>query len=187
MTTASREADWMMWMRAALAGDDGAYRKFLHAIAPYIRAMARSRCRRFGVLESEAEDIVQEVLLTIHLKRGTWDRSRAIGPWVSAITRNKIIDAFRRQSRRIDVPLEGVVDSLKAEDELPVISPHDIDLLLGKLTHQQQEIVRSISIKGTSIRETAERLKVTEVAVRVSLHRALKNLSALYRSSGDEN
>jgi RNA polymerase sigma factor (sigma-70 family) len=167
MTTTSREADWMMWMRAALAGDDGAYRKFLHAIVPYIRAMARSRCRWSGVLESEAEDIVQEVLLTIHLKRGTWDRSREISPWVSAITRNKIIDAFRRRGRRIDVPLEEVVDNLKAEDELPDIFPHDIELLLGKLTHQQQEIVRSISIRGTSIRETAERLKMTEGAVRV--------------------
>jgi RNA polymerase sigma factor (sigma-70 family) len=187
MTTTSREADWTMWMRAALAGDDGAYRKFLHAVAPYIRAMARSQCRKFGVLESEAEDIMQEVLLTIHLKRGTWDRSRAIGPWVNAITRNKIIDAFRRRGRRIDVPLEEVVDSLKAEEERPDIFPRDIDLLLRKLTHQQREMVRSISIRGTSIRETAQRLKMTEVAVRVSLHRALKNLGALYRSSGGEN
>ena len=73
MTRTSREADWTTWMRAALAGDTGAYRKFLHAVAPYIRAVARSRCRRLGVLESEAEDIVQEVLLTIHLKQGTWD------------------------------------------------------------------------------------------------------------------
>ena len=109
MTRTSREADWTTWMRAALAGDTGAYRKFLHAVAPYIRAVARSRCRRLGVLESEAEDIVQEVLLTIHLKQGTWDRSKQIGPWVSAITRNKIIDVFRRRGRRIDVPLEDVI------------------------------------------------------------------------------
>ena len=187
MTRTSREADWTTWMRAALAGDTGAYRKFLHAVAPYIRAVARSRCRRLGVLESEAEDIVQEVLLTIHLKQGTWDRSKQIGPWVSAITRNKIIDVFRRRGRRIDVPLEDVIDILQAEDQLPEILTREIDFLLGQLTCRQQEIVRSISVNGTSIRETAERLKMTEVAVRVSLHRALKTLSALYRSGAGEN
>ena len=170
-------------MRAALAGDTGAYRKFLHSVAPYIRAVARSRGRRLGMPESEAEDIVQEVLLTIHLKQTTWDRSRKIGPWVSAITQNKIIDAFRRRGRRIDVPIEDVLDTLQAEDESPDIPARDLDGLLGKLTSQQQEIVRSISIKGASIRETAARLKMTEGAVRVSLHRALKTLGALYRSA----
>ena len=187
MTRTSREADWTTWMRAALAGDTGAYRKFLHAVAPYIRAVARSRCRRLGVLESEAEDIVQEVLLTIHLKQGTWDRSKQIGPWVSAITRNKIIDVFRRRGRRIDVSLEDVIDILQAEDQLPEILTREIDFLLGQLTCRQQEIVRSISLSGASIRETAERLKMTEVAVRVSLHRALKTLGALYRSGAGEN
>jgi len=153
MTTTSREANWTKWMRAAVAGDSGAYRQFLHAVAPYIRAIARSRCRRLGILESEAEDIVQEVLLTIHLKQGTWDHSREIGPWITAIE----------------------------------LRPRDIDALVGKLTCHQQEIVRSISIGAASIRETAERLEMTEVAVRVSLHRALKALGALYRRSAGED
>jgi DNA-directed RNA polymerase specialized sigma24 family protein len=55
------------------------------------------------------------------------------------------------------------------------------------LTCQQQEIVRSISLGGASIRETAERLNMKEIAVRVSLHRALKALGALYRSSTGED
>jgi RNA polymerase sigma factor (sigma-70 family) len=187
MTTTSREASWTMWMRAAVAGDGGAYRKLLHAVAPYIRAIARSRCRRLGILESEAEDIVQEVLLTIHLKQGTWDRSKEIGPWLTAITRNKIIDVFRRRGRRIEVPIEDMMDSLQAEEGPSEISPREIDALLGKLTCQQREVVRSISIEGASTRETADRLNMTEVAVRVSLHRALKALGELYRSStGDD-
>lgn len=174
-------------MRAAVAGDKGAYRKFLHAVAPYIRAIARSRCRRLGILESEAEDIVQEVLLTIHLKQGTWDPSREIGPWLTAITRNKIIDAFRRRGRRTEVPIDDFMDSLQAEEPRPEIHTRDIEALVGQLTYQQQEIVRSISLGGASIQETAERLEMTEVAVRVSLHRALKALGALYRSSTGED
>jgi DNA-directed RNA polymerase specialized sigma24 family protein len=167
MTTSSRENDWAVWMRAAMIGDAGAYRRLLASLAPHIRAVARSQCRGLGGIEGEVEDIVQEVLLTIHLKRGTWDQSRPIGPWVAAIARNRLIDVLRR-GPRVTVPIEDVVDSLQAED----------------LTPQQREIVRSISLNGSSIRETADRLHMTEGAVRVTLHRALKALAILYRSSG---
>jgi RNA polymerase sigma-70 factor (ECF subfamily) len=169
-----------------MTGDAGAYRKLLVSLAPHMRAVAHSRCRRLGAPESEVEDIVQEVLLTIHLKRGTWDQSRPIGPWVAAIVRNKLIDVLRRKLH-ITVPIENFVDSLQAEDLAPELSTRDIDTLLGHLKPQQSEIVRSISLKGSSIRETADRLQMTEGAVRVTLHRALKALAVVYRSGGGED
>ncbi|HLH94560.1 MAG TPA: sigma-70 family RNA polymerase sigma factor [Xanthobacteraceae bacterium] len=187
MTTSSQENDWAAWMRAAMTGDAGAYQQFLVSLAPHIRAVARSRCRSLGAPDGEVEDIVQEVLLTIHLKRGTWDQSRPIGPWVAAIARNKLIDVLRRGGRRISVPIDDVVDSLQAEDHAPELSTRDIDTLLEQLKPQQREVVRSISLNGSSIRETAGRLKMTEGAVRVTLHRALKALAVLYRSSARED
>jgi RNA polymerase sigma-70 factor (ECF subfamily) len=187
MTTSSREKDWAAWMRAAMAGDADAYRKFLLSVAPHIRAVARSHGRSLGLLEGEAEDIVQEVLLAIHLKQGTWDQSRPIGPWVAAITRNKLIDVLRRRGRHICVPIEDVIDSLQTEDQPPELQVRDIDNLLGRLKTRQREIVRAISIDGHSIRETADRLKMTEGAVRVALHRALKALGDLYRSGARED
>jgi RNA polymerase sigma-70 factor (ECF subfamily) len=186
MTTSSQENDWAVWMRAAMTGDSDAYRQLLASVAPHVRAVARSRCRRLGA-ESEAEDVVQEVLLTIHLKRGTWDQSRPIGPWVAAITRNKLIDVLRRRGRRVSVPIEEVMDSLQAEDQTPELSAHELDTLLGHLKVQQREIVKSISLNGNSIRETADRLQMSEGAIRVALHRALKALGALYRSSVRED
>jgi RNA polymerase sigma factor (sigma-70 family) len=187
MTRSAQENNWAAWMRAAMAGNSDAYRQFLVSVAPHIRAVARSRCRSLGAPEGEAEDVVQEVLLTIHLKRGTWDQSRPIGPWVAAITRNKLIDVLRRRGRHISVPIEDVIDSLETEDQTPDPTTRDIDTLLGQLKTQQREIVRSISLNGASIRETAERLRMTEGAVRVALHRALKALGALYRSSVRED
>src|SRR3974377_1355157 len=118
MTTSSQENDWAVWMRAAMTGDAGAYRQLLASLAPHIRAVARSRSRSLGAPEGEVEDVVQEVLLAIHLKRGTWDQSRPIGPWVAAIARNKLIDILRRR-RHIAVPIEDLVDSLRAEDPPP--------------------------------------------------------------------
>jgi RNA polymerase sigma factor (sigma-70 family) len=179
----AREADWTAWMRAAVSGDTDAYRRFLVAVTPYLRAMARRRCRMAGLSEGDAEDIVQEVLLAVHLKRGTWDPSRPIGPWITAIVRNKLIDALRRRIRHVTVPIDDVIDTLGAEDggDNEGASPGEIDGLLRQLKVRQREIVKSISINGSSVRETADRLQMTEGAVRVALHRALKTLAALYR------
>ncbi|MGE0800301.1 MAG: sigma-70 family RNA polymerase sigma factor [Lautropia sp.] len=187
MSAPSRENDWAAWLLAAMAGDADAYRRFLVSVTPHVRAVARSRCRRLGAPDGEAEDIVQEVLLAIHLKRGTWDPSRPVGPWVAAIARNKLIDVLRRRGRHVDVPIEDVMGSLQAEDRTDDLAARDIGVLLAQLKTRQREIVRSISLDGASVRETAARLRMTEGAVRVALHRALKTLGALYRSSARED
>jgi RNA polymerase sigma-70 factor (ECF subfamily) len=170
-------------MRAALAGDGKAYRSFLTTVVPYMRSVARGRCGSMGIGEADAEDIVQEALLAIHLKRGTWDSSRPIGPWIAVIVRNKLIDAFRRHGRRIVVPIEEVMETLGVEvRQEPHLTSDEMEGLFARLRTKQREIVRSISIEGISIRETALRLDMSEGAVRVALHRALQALAALYRS-----
>lgn len=137
-----------------------------------------------GADKSLAEDIVQEVLLSVHLKRGSWDPSRPIGPWLAAITRNRLIDALRRKGRRVDIPIEDVAETLAALDGADTEQDlGDASRLLDRLKDPQRDIVRSISLEGREVRETAARLNMTEGAVRVALHRALKTLAALYRST----
>ena len=155
MKQSAREEEWAAWLRLAMKGDAQAYNRFLVAVTPHLRSMARRRCDQYGAPASEAEDVVQEVLLAIHLTRGTWDPARPLGPWLTTIVRNKLVDSLRRRGRHGNVPLDDVADFLEAGDE----------------THE-----------AAGIRETAVRLKMTEVAVRVALHRALKSLAALYRS-----
>ncbi|WP_426443104.1 sigma-70 family RNA polymerase sigma factor [Bradyrhizobium genosp. P] len=182
MESNSREYRWATWMRAAINGDVAAYRLFLESVTPFLRTIATRRCMQFGLAWSEAEDIVQEALLAIHLKRGTWDRSGPIGPWISAVVRNKVIDAFRRRGRRIDIPIENVIDTLEVQNVVSPLGAQNLDRLLSGLKERPRRIVTSISVEGASIRETAERLQMTEVAVRVALHRALKSLAALYQA-----
>jgi RNA polymerase sigma-70 factor (ECF subfamily) len=187
MKYSAREEEWAAWMRAAVAGDAQAYHRFLSTVTPHLRAMARRRCDQFGAPASEAEDVVQDVLLAIHLKRGTWDASRPIGPWISTIVRNKMIDSLRRRGRHVSVPIDDVIDILEAEEQTDGLDRLDVDRMLAQLRDPQRTIVRSISVEGTSVRETADRLRMTEGAVRVALHRALKALAALYRSDSSEN
>jgi RNA polymerase sigma-70 factor (ECF subfamily) len=183
----AREEEWASWMRSAMAGDGQAYNRFLSAVTPHLRAMARRRCDQFGAPRGEAEDIVQEVLLAVHLKRGTWDPGRPIGPWLSTIVRNKLIDSLRRRGRHVNVPIEDVMATLEAEDRTDASDRLDAEHMLQKLRDPQRDIVRSISIQGAGVRETAERLRMSEGAVRVALHRALKSLAALYRSETSED
>lgn len=182
MAKADREEEWATLLRAALGGDEQSYRRFLLSVTPYLRAMAARRCAQYSVPPSESEDVLQEVLIAIHLKRSTWDSARPIGPWLSIIVRNKLIDILRRRGRRVDVPIEDVLETLAAEEEPDGLEARDVERMIARLKPPQDDIVRSISVNGASIRETAERLKMTEVAVRVALHRALKTLASLYRS-----
>ena len=70
MKQSTREEEWAAWLRLAIKGDAQAYNRFLVAVTPQLRRMARRRCDQFGAPASEAEDVVQEVLLAIHLKIG---------------------------------------------------------------------------------------------------------------------
>ncbi|MGV3550310.1 sigma-70 family RNA polymerase sigma factor [Rhizobium sp.] len=183
MAKADREEEWAGLLRAALGGDEQAYRRFLVTVTPHLRAMAARRCAQYGVSPAEAEDVLQEVLLAVHLKRSTWDMTRPIGPWLSIIVRNKLIDILRRRGRHADVPIENVMETLAADEGPSSLDVMDAERLITRLRPPQDDIVRSISLGGASIRDTAERLKMTEVAVRVALHRALKTLARLYRSA----
>jgi RNA polymerase sigma-70 factor (ECF subfamily) len=174
------EEEWAVLMRAGMAGDETAYRTFLKAITPSIRLSARRNLARYGLDVADGEDVVQDTLLAIHLKRQTWDQDRPIGPWISAIARNKLIDLMRRRGRAVKVPIDDVVEILAAE-ESSSLEAYDVGRMLQNLNDKQRTVVRSLAVDGASVRETAERLNMTESAIRVTLHRAVKALAVIYR------
>ena len=108
------EAELARLLRAALAGDEKAYAAFLHAAAGLVRAFARRRTGQGGI---DPEDIVQETLLAVHVKRHTWRADAPVTPWLYAIARYKLIDAFRRRGRRIDVDIDEIAETLAAAPE----------------------------------------------------------------------
>jgi RNA polymerase sigma factor (sigma-70 family) len=176
-----RELEWTALMSAAIDGDAGAYGRLLEILAPVIRATARQACRRYSAPMSDVEDVVQEALLAIHLKRHTWRQDEPIGPWIHAITRHKLIDALRRRTRRAEIDIDGLANELVAENAGDPCASQDLERLLAMLPIRDQMIVRLVSLEGASMREAGERMEMNEGAVRVALHRALKRLAALLR------
>ena len=163
------EAELADLLRAAIAGDERAYARFLERTAAFVRGFVRRRVVQGGV---DPEDVVQETLLAIHLKRHTWMADAPVLPWVYAIARFKMIDAFRRRGRRIEVDIDDVVELAAAPQEEQA-SARDIGRALDALAPGQRSVVAAISVDGHSIGETAQRLGMTETAVRVALHRGL--------------
>lgn len=177
-----RDADWAALMRAGLAGDRAAYAELLAVLAPVLRAAARRGLQRAGMPASDAEDVVQETLLAIHLKRQTWQADQPIGPWIRAIARNKLVDALRRRGRRgREVDIDDLSDVLAAPPEADDSLTRDVARHLDALSSGQRQVVQAIAVEGVSIRDTAARLLMSEGAVRVALHRGLAALAAKLR------
>lgn len=170
--------EWTDLMRSANAGNTAAYHRLLSAIAPALRAAARRGLLRAGQPPDQAEDIVQDVLLTVHLKRHTWDPTAPFAPWLFAIARNKLIDALRRRGRRIFVNIDDFTEVLPGEETQDNLPSAEIETHLNTLPERQRDVLQSIAVDGLSITETATKLSMKEGTVRVALHRGLQRLQA---------
>ncbi|MBS0539797.1 MAG: sigma-70 family RNA polymerase sigma factor [Proteobacteria bacterium] len=168
-------------MRLARSGDDEAYRVLLGRVAVWLRAVARRGLARAGRGPEESEDIVQETLLAMHLKRESWDDSQPLEPWLHAIARHKMIDHLRRRGFRDHLDIDAYADTLAAPADDGDHARTDARRMLASLPERQRSIVQAISIEGASARDVGARLGMSEGAVRVTLHRALKSLAVFYR------
>jgi RNA polymerase sigma-70 factor (ECF subfamily) len=168
-------------MRAASRGDADAYRKLLGELAPLLRRMASRGLSRSGLGSEDVEDVVQETLLALHLKRQTWDESKPLLPWVRAIAHNKLVDNLRRRGRHVHVSVSDIGDLAADEPPPDAMNGVDAERVLARLKARERAIVVAISLEGASARQVAERLGMTEVAVRVALHRALQSLARTFR------
>jgi RNA polymerase sigma-70 factor (ECF subfamily) len=176
-----REDEWTGLMRSAISGDDAAYQRLLGAIAPVLRAAARRGLARAGQPVDQSEDIVQDILLAVHLKRHTWDASAPFAPWLFAIARNKLIDALRRRGRRVFVNIDDFAETIPSELPEETVPAREIAVHLEGLPARQRDVLQSIAVDSASIKATAAKLSMSEGAVRVALHRGLANLTARLR------
>ena len=166
------ETQYRDWMVAALAGDGTAYRRLLAALTGHLRAYFS---RRAG--PAVAEDLVQETLIAIHSRKATYDPGQPLTAWVYGIARYKLIDEYRREKRRASVPLDEAPE-LFAQDEAEAASARrDVTKLLARLPEGKRRLVEAIKLDGQSVADTAAATGLSESAVKVNVHRAVKSLS----------
>lgn len=168
-------------MLASLDGDGGAYARLLAALGGYLRSHFR---RRLGADAADVEDLVQETLIAIHVKRAVYDRSQPFTPWAYGIARYKLLDHFRRAGARRQVPLDDAQDLFAEENPEEGAVRRDVDKLLAILPERQRRLMRDVKIAGYSMEEAAERSDMSVSAVKVSIHRGMKRLEG---EVSDEN
>ncbi len=169
-------------MLAGLDGDAAAYRALLEAMRHRLTAYFH---RRLGHGSAEIDDLVQDTLIAIHTRRGTFDRTQLFTAWTYAIARHKMIDHFRRSGRAIKVPLDDA-GNLFAEDEgHSVHARYDIQKALEALPEATRSLIRDIKLRDLSHAEAAQARGMSETAVKVAVHRGLKKMSAFLRSESD--
>lgn len=174
------DAVWSRLMAEAQGGNRASYNRLLHEIVPLIGRIARRR----GVEGSAADDVVQEVLSSIHKARHTYDPSRSFTAWITTITQRRAIDILRRQGRHgkrerhAPLAYEAYADPAMQTDR-PLDEAERAKILgeaIADLADGQREAVEHLAIRELSLTETARLTGKSKGALRVNLHRAMKTL-----------
>src|SRR5206468_1236473 len=173
---AERELDWSVYMARAQAGDRNAYRRLLEDVTPYLRSIAARHFR-----SGDIEDVVQEVLLTVHAVRHTYDPARPFGPWLVAIANRRVVDGLRRQgrSRAREVALDAEHETFAAPEANYHEAASEARALreaVESLPPGQRDAIRMLKLQEMSLKEAAAVSGMTVAALKVATHRAVKSL-----------
>ena len=166
-------------MQAAQAGDADAYVRLLQDIAPRVRQMISRR--RSGRSAADVEDLVQDVLLSVHVARASYDPRRPFLPWLLAIVRHRLADGARRHARRAahEVQVEDIEVTFPAS---PTNFPETADdgpalrEAMAALSPGQRDAIELLKLRELSLKEAAQATGVSVGALKVATHRAMATL-----------
>jgi RNA polymerase sigma-70 factor (ECF subfamily) len=182
-STASKKVSWdhLQWeswsqlMAKIQVGDQEAYRQFLNEIGPLLFNYVRRR-----VFNPEmVPDVYQEVLLTLHKARFTYEPSRPLGPWLFTVARNSILDALgkNRKFAEREVPTETLPES--SASEMDGSLGDELHQALNSLSPIHRDAVELLKLRGLSLEEAALELKISVAALKVRAHRGYEQLRKL--------
>jgi len=174
------ETDWSVLMARGQTGDQRSYHLLLTGITPYLRALAH----RFGLQGADIEDAVQDVLLTVHSIRHTYDPDRPFAPWLTAVARHRILDQLRRRSRR-----SGRETELTEFHETSVAAETNHQEAAGEarrlraaiaaLPEGQRRALEMVKLQEMSLKEASDASGQSETALKVAVHRAVRRLRTI--------
>ena len=174
-------------MARAQQGDQDAYVTVLRAVTPRVRQIVRRRRAFLG--ESDVEDVVQEVLLSIHAVRATYDPTRPFMPWLSAIVRHRVADAGRQYVRH--GAHEVAVDDLdvtfpSSTANTPEETFGDREALaraIDALPAGQRQAVQLLKLRELSLKEASAATGLSVGALKLATHRAMASLRRALRDT----
>lgn len=176
MVTETQNQELVTLLRMAQAGDQAAYARFLQAITPIITRMVKNR-----VGDGDRDDVVQEILVSVHKARHTHDGMRPVMPWLASIARFRMTDHMRKHYAARDHLMSDISEM---ENTLAdVTESHRQNESIADLLHQvperEKQILTLMHVEGYTAKQVGEKLSMGESAVKVAAHRAIKKIRAL--------
>ena len=178
--SSSQPETWETLAAEAQGGDKRAYNQLLKELVPYIKNNLAATLSPDAV-----EDVVQEVLISVHKSLNTYSADRPFKPWLFSIISFRRTDYLRKYyADRKDkaAPLEH------AEFQEGIVTNHatageykDIEAALSSLPEDQRRIFTMMKIEGYSAQEVADEMKMNVSAVKVSAHRTQKKLKSMLK------
>ncbi|HUA55453.1 MAG TPA: sigma-70 family RNA polymerase sigma factor [Candidatus Sulfotelmatobacter sp.] len=175
---------WGALMARAQGGDQAAYRRLLTEITPYLRSIAA----RYHRSREDVEDTVQDVLLSVHAIRHTYDPARPFGPWLATIADRRALDRLRRRLRQA-----GRETALEPEHETFAavaangdtggadggLEAAELARAMARLPPGQRQALELLKLKELSLKEASAATGLSITALKVATHRALKSLRVI--------
>ncbi len=172
----ARDARWSALMAAAQAGDRRAYERLLREILPLLRGIAQARLRD----ATEAEDAVQDTLLTLHRVRATYDPARPFTPWIVAIAARRALDRGRARGRRaareVGIEAAETLPAATRPEAERSLARAELRAALAALPPSQATALRLAKIEELSLAEASARSGLSIGALKVATHRAIGSL-----------
>src|SRR4051794_10315927 len=181
-TSGSSERELRTLMLASVAGSDAATEALLTRVSRLLRSFFKGRLARVGRTSADAEDLVQETLISIYTHRHTYDHAQPLTPWMYAIAQYRLVDYLRRSRVSAAAVSLDVVPDLPADvDSNAAESSLDLQGLISQLAPKMRKAIELVKLQGMSVSEAAAHAAMSESAIKVSVHRGLKVLSKLVR------
>ena len=174
-------------MRDAQSGIATSYVELLETITPRLRRIIRSQ--RSFLRTEDIEDLVQDILLSLHSVRATYDPDRPFMPWLLAITRNRLADGARRYARKgaKEILVDDMTVTFQAGGTNKVLEDYgDPDALrtaVNALPAGQREAIEMLKLREMSLREASAASGMSIGALKVATHRAMAALRKLLKDS----
>lgn len=187
----SRHAALDSLMRAAQDGDRHAYHALLQEVALRMRRLITARAPWLG--QADVEDIVQDVLLSLHMARATWDPERPFMPWITAIARNRLTDHARRYKRKqaFDAAASDLAEVFSTKTSRchasGVVDLISVRHAMSDLSPGERRAFELVRMREMSLSEAAAKEDSTVGAIKVAVHRASRKLKQAINRDGEED
>ena len=172
-------------MHQAQRGDNDAYSLLLNKITPMLRSFISQKISS----QYDMEDIVQEILISIHKAGHTYDANRPFEVWMYTIARYRLNDYLRLyyKNETLKEKIQDEFEHFMGDSDVTPWAEMDesITELINALPEKQRTIVTMMKIEGYTAKETAEKVDMTETAVKVAAHRVYRKIADKLREKDE--